>query len=67
MQIFYNQEKYIEVDEAITVAKLLESLKLKREGVAVAVNDSVVKKSDYDTFRLKEHDAVDIFNMVSGG
>ncbi len=67
MQLYYNQEKYIEVDDNLSITDLLLSLKLKREGVAVAVNDSVIRKSDYDTFRLKDLDAVDIFNMVSGG
>jgi len=67
MQIYYNQEKYLEVEDGITVTKLIESLKLQREGVAVAVNDCVVKKIDYDTLSLQEHDSVDIFNMVSGG
>ncbi|MBO5566004.1 MAG: sulfur carrier protein ThiS [Succinivibrio sp.] len=67
MQLYYNQEKTIEARDNCTVSQLLEQLELKREGVAVAVNDRVVKKSEYDSFFLKDHDAVDVFNMVSGG
>ena len=43
-----------------------ENLELK-EGVAVAVDEKIVKKADFDTFVLKDGMSVDVFNMVSGG
>jgi thiamine biosynthesis protein ThiS len=38
-----------------------------RRGVAVACNDRVVRRGDYDRQRLSEGDRVEIIEAVAGG
>ena len=63
----YNQQENLELKEGITLNEFLQSKQLSREGVAVAVDEKIVKKADFDTFVLKDGMSVDVFNMVSGG
>ncbi|MGN0893419.1 MAG: sulfur carrier protein ThiS [Succinivibrio sp.] len=67
MIIHLNQEKDIELKEGTTLKEFLDSQSLSRDGVAVAVDESVIKKTEFDTFVLKDGMALDVFNMVSGG
>lgn len=52
---------------AATVRTLLDELKIKPGGVAVEVNLSVIKKTDYDGAAIKDGDQVEIVNFVGGG
>lgn len=67
MIIHYNQQDNLELKEGITLKEFLEAKQLSLEGVAVAVDESIVKKADFGTFVLKDGMSVDVFNMVSGG
>ena len=67
MIIHYNQQENLELKEGITLNEFLQSKQLSRDGVAVAVDEKIVKKADFDTFELKDGMSVDVFNMVSGG
>lgn len=67
MVIHYNQEKDIELKENTTLKEFLESKGLNKDGVAVAVDEKIIKKVDFDSFVLKDGMAVDVYNMVSGG
>ena len=53
--------------EGINVAELLQSLKIRTEGVAVEVNLEIVKRQDYLKRKLNEGDSVEIVNFVGGG
>ena len=44
----------------------LGELRIKPERVAVEVNLSIIKKSDYDSCRLKDGDRIEIVNFVGG-
>ncbi len=57
----------IEVAKDASVRELLEKLGIEPAGVAVEVNLSIVKKSEYVDVRLKEGDTVEIVNFVGGG
>lgn len=50
-----------------TVRELLKELRIEQGSVAVEVNMTVIKKSDYESFRLNEGDEVEIVNFVGGG
>ena len=50
-----------------TVATLLAALGLKTEGVAVAVNLSVVPRGAHAATPLREGDRVEILQAVGGG
>lgn len=52
---------------ATTLKELLEELGIISGRVAVEVNEAIVKKADYETFRLKDSDVVEIVNFVGGG
>lgn len=67
MVIHYNQEKDIELKENTTLKEFLESKGLNKDAVAVAVDEKIIKKVDFDSFVLKDGMAVDVYNMVSGG
>lgn len=56
-----------ELPDGLTVAALLELLGSVRNGVAVARNQRVVRRADYQTQRLCEGDCVEIIEAVAGG
>jgi thiamine biosynthesis protein ThiS len=66
MRLTINGEMFDNVG-ASTVRELLEELKIIPGRVAVEVNMTVIKKSDYGQFSLREGDSVEIVNFVGGG
>lgn len=65
MKIVVNGEQV--GSNANTVQELLNELKIVQGHVAVEVNLSIIKKSDYDSCRLKDGDRIEIVNFVGGG
>ncbi len=56
--------------EKLTTRSLIAFLKekkLKLEGLVIILNDQVLKKEELDKITLKENDALEILNFVSGG
>ena len=66
MRLTVNGELF-DAKKSETLAGLLEELRIGPERVAVEINMTIVKKSDYSTFLLKEGDRVEIVNFVGGG
>lgn len=66
MRLIINGED-LEVSKAETLQELLGELLIKPERVTVEVNFSIIKKSDYDSCRLKDGDRIEIVNFVGGG
>ena len=58
--------KAVEVDEQTTVAALLESLGFPEKGIAVAVDWSVVPRSEWET-ALTDGARVEVVTAVQGG
>jgi sulfur carrier protein len=56
-----------EVDPGTTVAAVVASMAPAAQGVAVAVNDSVVPRPDWTSTLLTEADRVEILTAVQGG
>ena len=54
MNIILNNDEQV-VLENISVSELLEKFKINLEYMAVEVNQTIVPKSKYDNFRLKEN------------
>ncbi|GAB4488524.1 MAG: sulfur carrier protein ThiS [Thermodesulfovibrionales bacterium] len=52
---------------ATTVRELLDELAVTAARVAVEVNLQVVRRDEYETFRLHDGDTVEIVNFVGGG
>ncbi len=66
MKVFVNNEAK-EFDGKRTVSQLIEVLGLSRKGMALAVNNAVVSKSDWEKFKLNENDKVTIIKATQGG
>ena len=56
-----------ELPDELTVGMLLEMLGSQRTGVAVACNDRVVRRAEFETQRLQDGDRVEIIEAVAGG
>ncbi len=66
MKITVNNDK-MTFDEAISIRSILEKLGYPTEGVAFAVNDCVVPRSQWDSFVIKENDSILIIRAARGG
>lgn len=66
MRLIINGE-IVEDLKAANVSELLEELQIQTGRVAVEVNMQVIKKTDYEEYRLSEGDSVEIVNFVGGG
>jgi len=65
MKVVVN-ERQVEVDEQTTVAALLESLGFPDRGIAVALDFSVVPRSEWTT-RLSDGARLEVVTAVQGG
>jgi sulfur carrier protein len=65
MKVTVNDEA-VEVDERTTVAALLETLGFPEKGIAVAVDWSVLPRSEWDS-GLSDGARVDVVTAVQGG
>ena len=59
--------KPMEVPDGLTVEGLLESLKVRREFTAVALNREVTPKAGYAATTLRDGDKVEIVHPMGGG
>jgi sulfur carrier protein len=59
--------KLFETSDAETLTGLLRELAIEPGRVAVMVNETIIRRADYLSFRLKENDTVEIVNFVGGG
>ena len=66
MRLTINGE-VIDTIRAATVQELLDELKIVPARVAVEVNLTVVRKAEYEKYRLSDGDTVEIVNFVGGG
>lgn len=66
LSVFLNGATHA-VPQGCTVAALLESLGLRREGVAVAVNMQVVPRSEHGCRVLLDGERVEVVQAVGGG
>ncbi|QDG52032.1 sulfur carrier protein ThiS [Persicimonas caeni] len=68
MKLQLNGEPKTLDSDTLTVAELLAHLDItQRRGVAIAVNNSVVPKSEWDDHQLDDDDAVEIIRATQGG
>ena len=66
MQVRVNGEVR-SLSETVTIAELLDQLKLKREGIAVEVNRRIVPRAQHVSSCLKDGDVVEVVTFVGGG
>ncbi|MFY9719018.1 MAG: sulfur carrier protein ThiS [Candidatus Cybelea sp.] len=56
-----------DLPDELTVGALLEMLGSPSAGIAVARNERIVLRCEYDTDRLREGDRIEIVTAVAGG
>jgi sulfur carrier protein len=68
MELTINAETRQFDADRFTVASLLETLDVEqRKGVAVALNDSVVPRSQWDATHVEDGDRLEIIRATQGG
>ena len=67
MKILINGQT-IETQQEITLKELVHMKKiLEEKGVAIAVNDEIITKTEWENTTLKENDTVLMFEAIQGG
>lgn len=67
MTIILNNQEFSTNSENLTVSQLLKEIQSLTAGIAVAVNNKVVRKVDWDSTALAERDIVTVITAVCGG
>ena len=65
--ITLNNEINNNISTPITVNELVQLLNLQSQNIAIAVNEKVIRKSEWITANIKNNDRVDIVKAVGGG
>lgn len=50
-----------------TLAQLLQQQQLRTEGLAIAVNNNVIAKRQWQEYQLQNNDQIQLFQIVTGG
>ncbi|NRR90365.1 sulfur carrier protein ThiS [Winogradskyella undariae] len=61
-----NQEDHY-ILENITLQEFVENLKIQTNGIAIAINNTVVKKTDWSSRLLHNNDDILIIKSTQGG
>ncbi|QNK76302.1 sulfur carrier protein ThiS [Winogradskyella sp. PAMC22761] len=61
-----NQEDH-HILENITLQEFVENLKIQTSGIAIAINNTVVKKTDWSSRLLQNNDDILIIKSTQGG
>ena len=65
--ITLNNDINNDISTPITVDELVQLLNLQSQNIAIAVNEKVIRKSEWITAKIKNNDRVDIVKAVGGG
>tara|TARA_Y100001970_G_scaffold285562_1_gene405677 strand:- start:812 stop:1012 length:201 start_codon:yes stop_codon:yes gene_type:complete len=66
MNISINKEM-ISLPEKTTIAGMLKKLDIERKYIAVEINMTIIPRSEFDKYQLKDNDKVEIIRAVGGG
>ena len=56
-----------DIDNNTTVALLLQSLNLANKRLAVEINQQIINRSDFNSYKFNELDKVEIVQAIGGG
>lgn len=57
----------IEIDESTTVSQLLEKTNTTPDGIAVAINNSIISKANWSSKQFNTNDNILIIKATQGG
>ncbi|MBG3050377.1 sulfur carrier protein ThiS [Proteus mirabilis] len=66
MNITVNDERY-SLDMPVTISQLLIELKHPSIGVALAINDIIIPRENWNTQMINEGDTILLFQAIAGG
>ena len=66
MNIVVNGKK-IDIKNNITIENLLKELRVEDKVMSVAVNMEIVKKDNWNTYKVKDGDKIELLHFVGGG
>ena len=66
MRLIINGETK-EFEESITLYQIIKDLKIENKVMAAAVNMDIVKKDNWDEFKPKNEDKIELLQFVGGG
>ncbi|HBU7567264.1 TPA: sulfur carrier protein ThiS [Enterobacter cloacae] len=66
MRILFNDEP-IKCDDGLTVAALLEKLRQLKPGTALALNQQILPREQWEHQQVSEGDQILLFQVISGG
>ena len=67
MKIFLNTEP-LEIAEGFSLAGVLEKKELiNKKGIAIAINNEVIPRSNWNTHLIKENDKLLVIQATQGG
>lgn len=55
------------IEDSTNLTSLIQHLTIDEKGIAIAVNLTVISKSDWDKTTLKENDNITIIKATQGG
>ena len=59
--------KNMSIEKDTNLYELIEFLKINDKVMAAAVNMNIVKKDEWENYKLQEGDKVELLNFVGGG
>lgn len=66
MHIHFNDEP-MQCPDNLTLENLLEQLRLMRPGIALAINQTIVPREQWETHLLNDGDQILLFQAIAGG
>lgn len=66
MNITVNDERY-SLDMPVTISQLLIELKQPSIGVALAINDIIIPRENWNTQMINKGDTILLFQAIAGG
>jgi len=66
MRVLFNDEPMMR-DENLTVAALLETLRQLKPGTALALNQQILPREQWERQQVNEGDNILLFQVIAGG
>ncbi|MFQ5864248.1 MAG: sulfur carrier protein ThiS [bacterium] len=67
MRININGKEH-QFDKSLTLEEILKELNIQQDqGIAIALNNTVIARSQFSMTKVKEGDAIEIIHAVAGG
>ncbi|WGO83415.1 sulfur carrier protein ThiS [Arsenophonus apicola] len=66
MHILLN-DRLIEIDSSLTITQLFDHLKLNSLGIALAINQIIIPREDWNHHYINHQDKILLFQAIAGG